>query len=201
MASVGVFLVSLLTMSTAFSLTHVVRARRSCWISGRRPFARPVFLIVALVTATIARRTPLCDCAPRPAPEYCAVRCAEEINALHAERPSAVGFSPHGMPSNHSQFVFFFAAFWCSYLLRNNNNNRAARINERVRICRPPLPRLSACCCCGDSLLCNACICWQSILGTHARAGHCRGVSRVNGRPNMVRNHMALHRAYSFSTS
>ena len=128
----GVFLVD--DVHGVLADARRVRARRSCWISGRRPFARPVFLIVALVTATIARRDAHCATALLGQllnTVLCVVLKKSIRAARPRERPSAVGFSPHGMPSNHSQFVFFFAAFWCSYLLRNNNNDRAARINEK----------------------------------------------------------------------
>ena len=79
MASVGVFLVD--DVHGVLADARRVRARRSCWISGRRPFARPCFPNRrACHGHDRAAGRPLCDCAPRPAPEYCAVRCAEEIN-------------------------------------------------------------------------------------------------------------------------
>lgn len=122
-------------MSTAFSLTHVEYAPGDPvgFLAAGLSLA-PVFLIVALVTATIARRDAHCATALLGQllnTVLCVVLKKSIRAARPRERPSAVGFSPHGMPSNHSQFVFFFAAFWCSYLLRNNNNDRAARINEK----------------------------------------------------------------------
>jgi dolichyldiphosphatase len=120
---------------SAFSITHVEYARGDPvgFLAAGLSLA-PVFLIVALVAAAIARRDPHCAAAllgqvlntawnialkrvlRQPRPPF-----------LHQFRPAVVGFSPHGMPSNHSQFVFFFAAYWCSYLLRSNNNRPAPR--------------------------------------------------------------------------
>lgn len=115
---------------TAFSLTYVQYNSGDFvgFISAGLSMA-PVFLIVALVTATLSRRdlhifTGLvgqllntifnvlikhCIRQPRPAHD-------------HLSTPDAVGFSPHGMPSNHAQFVFFFVGFWVPWILTSRNN-------------------------------------------------------------------------------
>ena len=81
----------------------------------------PVFLIVALVTATLSRRdlhifTGLVGQLLNTIFNVLIKRCIRQPRPSspahdNLSTPDAVGFSPHGMPSNHAQFVFFLLDF------------------------------------------------------------------------------------------
>ena len=118
----------------SFSLTHVeYEAGDAIGFLFAGLSLAPVFLIVALVTATIARRdlhigTALLGQLLNTVFNIILKRIIRQPRPpfMHARgEPAAAGFSPYGMPSNHSQFVCFFAAYWCSYLLWNKNNHAA----------------------------------------------------------------------------
>ena len=124
---------------TSFSLTHVQYTPndRLGFLCAGLSLA-PVFLIVALVTATLARRdlhlftglfgqilnTVLNVIIKR------IVRQPRPTTSVLTQTPNAVGFSPHGMPSNHAQFVFFFVGFWLPWILFSANNVRRSKIRK-----------------------------------------------------------------------
>ena len=116
-----------------FSLTFVLypKGDKLGYVAAGLSLA-PVFLIVALVTATLARRDifiatalagQLCNTALNVAIKHAVKEPRPPcpgLEFLQSNKP--VGFSPYGMPSNHSQFVWFFGAFWCCFLLSHRNN-------------------------------------------------------------------------------
>ena len=131
---------------SAFSLTHVEYAQGDPvgFLAAGLSLA-PVFLIVALVAATIARRdchlaTALLGQLLNTVLNVALKRIVQQPRPpfLHSPRPAAVGFSPHGMPSNHSQFVFFFAAYWCSYLRFNANTRPVVLRGDRRKLQEAP---------------------------------------------------------------
>ena len=125
------------TTLTSFSLTHVQYTSGDPigFLCAGLSLA-PVFLIVSYVTATIARRD-----------IYLFTGFVGQLlntmfnillkNMIREPRPDgdiehspdAVGFSPHGMPSNHAQFVFYFVGFWLPWIMTNVNNNRRKGAN------------------------------------------------------------------------
>ena len=117
---------------SAFSLTHVeyVSGDAIGFLCAGLSLA-PVFLVVALVTAAVGRRdlhvtAGLVGQLLNTVLNVVLKRAiAQPRPAFHSAVPAAVGFSPHGMPSNHTQFVWFFAAFWIPWVLfRPNNHSR-----------------------------------------------------------------------------
>ena len=101
----------------------------------------PVFLIVALVTATLSRRdlhilTGLVGQLLNTIFNVLIKRCIRQPRPSspahdNLSTPDAVGFSPHGMPSNHAQFVFFFVGFWVPWILMSRNNKVRSSFNSR----------------------------------------------------------------------
>ena len=133
--------------TSSFSLTHVEYARGDAvgFLCAGMSLA-PVFLIVALVTAALARRdahiaVALLGQLLNTAWNVMLKRLLRQPRPPFLHRgasPAAVGFSPHGMPSNHSQVVFFFAMYWCTYLIYNSNNRPAYRRGENDAQSLPP---------------------------------------------------------------
>ena len=122
---------------TSFSLTHVqYNANDKLGFLAAGLSLAPVFLIVAYVTATLARRdlylfTGLVGQILNTILNVVIKRIIRQPRPiLNHSIPDAVGFSPHGMPSNHSQFVFFFVGFWLPWIFTNRNNISRTRITS-----------------------------------------------------------------------
>ena len=118
---------------SSFSLTHVQYTQGDPFgfVCAGLSLA-PVFLIVAYVTAILARRdlylfTGLVGQLFNTLFNVLIKRIIKEPRPTTGHlthSPEAVGFSPHGMPSNHAQFVFFFVGFWLPWIFTNANNQR-----------------------------------------------------------------------------
>ena len=127
---------------TAFSLTYVqYNAGDFVGFLCAGLSMAPVFLIVALVTATLSRRdlhifTGLVGQLLNTIFNVLIKRCIRQPRPSspahdNLSTPDAVGFSPHGMPSNHAQFVFFFVGFWVPWILMSRNNKVRSSLNSR----------------------------------------------------------------------
>jgi dolichyldiphosphatase len=125
------------TAKVAFDLTFVEYERGDVvgFLCAGLSLA-PVFGIVAYVSVVIARREFITIVALLGQLANTAFNVALKHLLAH-ERPQTSGVSGPGMPSNHSQFVFFTAAFWALHAY----NTSAVQFNTDTAAWRAALYR------------------------------------------------------------
>jgi len=107
-------------MKTAFDLTYVEYHEGDIigFLSAGVSLA-PVFAIVAYVSVILARREIITIAALAGQLGNTILNVVIK-KIIDAPRPDGTHLSGPGMPSNHSQFVFFTATFWSLHILNKN---------------------------------------------------------------------------------